>query len=314
MTASTLGGHRARQWLGVPGVVAWLLAVVAGARAEETFFAARIAPVLEEHCVVCHGDKKKPKGGLRLTTYASLMLGGKDGAVVKPGDLKGSELFRRITLPPHDEDFMPSDDNPPLSAEEVKVLELWIAAGASDTQPLSAIAGAPPLATKKIPGPPCAPDWRPQLAQIAALEKTLGVRLVPRSQLPTDGLVLRTASAPARCNDSALAQLQSVADLIVDAELARTKISDAGLDSIARFANLRSLDLSHTAVTSAGLASLAPLKKLESLNLTATVVDDSGVARLRPLPALKRIWLFGTRATLPDTVVAGSAQSSDRPR
>ncbi len=272
-------------------------------RAEDTFFAKRIAPVLEKNCVVCHGAKKQ-KGALRLDSFAALMQGGENGAVVKAGDPKASEFFVRITLPPEDEDFMPADSKPPLTPDEIKVIELWIAAGASDQTLLAAIPGAPALALPKPPAPPLAPDWQPRAAQIAQLEKALGLRLVPRSRLATDGLVLRTASAPTRCDDAALAKLAPVADLIVEAELARTKVTDAGLASLAACTNLRTLDLTRTAITSAGLASLLPLKKIESLNLTATAVDDSGVDQLKQLPALKSTWLFGTRVTTAEPAAA----------
>jgi hypothetical protein len=88
------------------------------------------------------------------------------------------------------------------------------------------------------------------------------VRLIPRSQNPRDGLILRTVSAPERCNDSVLTALKPIADLIVDAELSRTKITDEEVKMLGGFANHHSLDLSHTAVTSRGLASLTKLSKL----------------------------------------------------
>lgn len=270
-------------------------AALSSARAEDTFYAQRVAPILEQKCVVCHGEKKQ-RGKLRLDTFAWLMKGGENGPVIKPGDAKDSELFVRITMNPEDEDFMPADSKPPLTRDEVKVLELWIAAGASDTAPLAAIKGAPARAAVKVPAAPLAPDWRPRAAQIAQLEKSLGVRLPPRSALPTDGLVLRTASSPSRCDDAALAQLAPVSDLIVEAELARTKVTDAALKTIASWVNLRALDLTRTAVSSAGLTPIASLKKLEALNLTETAVDEAGAAQLKTLPALKRVWLFGTKA------------------
>ncbi len=277
----------------------FFLALLSAARAEDTFFAKRIAPVLEQNCTACHGDKKQ-KGKLRLDRFADLIRGGESGVVVKPGDLKGSELFRRITLPHDDDEFMPSEGKPPLQPDEVKVLELWIAAGASEELPLSAIAGAPAPARPKPPAPPLAPDWRPRAAQIAQLETALGLRLVPRSAISTDGLILRTASAPLRCDDAALARLASVADLIVEAELARTKITDAGLAALAACPNLRALDLTRTAVTSAGLATLTRLKKIESLNLTSTNVEAAVVTQLRALPTLKRLWTFDTPAAPPN--------------
>lgn len=88
--------------------------------------------------------------------------------------------------------------------------------------------------------------------------------------------MLRTASFPAGCDDATLAKLAPIAHYIVDAELARTKVTDAGIKSLAHFINLRKLDLSHTAVTSLGVRSLTQLRKLEVLNLTGTSLDESG--------------------------------------
>ncbi len=271
-------------------------ALAVSARGEDTFFAQRVAPIFEQKCVACHGEKKQ-KGKLRLDSFAQLMRGGEGGGVVKAGAPKASELFIRVTMDPEDEDFMPADSKPPLTPDEVKVLELWIAAGASETTSLAAIKGAPALAARKAPVAALAPDWHPRAAQIAQFEKSTGLRLVPRSAVPTDGLVLRTASAPTRCDDAALAQLAPLADLVVEAELARTKITDVGLVSLATFSNLCALDLTRTAVTSGGLGTLVPLQKLESINLTSTEVDDTGVARLKQLPALRKTWVFGTRVS-----------------
>jgi uncharacterized membrane protein len=93
-------------------------------------YAAGIAPLLERSCVSCHRPDKH-KGGLRLDSYAQMMAGGEDGVVVVPRDPKASELIRRITLPPDDDDYMPSDGRKPFNAEEVRVIEEWIAAGAA---------------------------------------------------------------------------------------------------------------------------------------------------------------------------------------
>lgn len=275
-------------------------------RAEVTFYQARIAPILERHCTGCHGAEKQ-KAKLRLDTLESLLKGAESGSVLKPGSLKESELFRRITLPRDHEDVMPSDGKPLLSADEIKNIELWIADGASATKVLADFPGAPALSKARPTVEPLAPDWRPHSAEIAALARALGVRLIPRSLAPTDGLVLRTASAPGRCDDAALEKLAPVAVFIVEAELARTKVTDAGLKSLVAWENLRFLDLTRTAVTSRGLETMAGIQRIETLNLTDTAVDDNGVAQLKALPSLRRAWLFGTKATtveLPAQVVA----------
>jgi hypothetical protein len=192
---------------------------------------------------------------------------------------------------------MPAEGKPGLTPAELKVIEFWIASGAAETLAAEKVTAAPPPPPVKPVLPPLAADYRPRSSQIAALETQLGVRLTPRSQNPRDGLILRTVGAPARCDDTALAALKPIADLIVDAELARTKITDAGMKTLGSFTNLRSVDLSHTAVTSRGLASLTNLGKLESLNLTATNVDDEGVLPFRNKPGLRRLYLFETRCS-----------------
>ena len=265
-------------------------------QASVAFFSSRVAPIFDDKCVQCHGPKKK-KGKLRLDTFDYVMRGGKDGLIVKPGDTNHSELYRRITLPRDHKDAMPAEGKPGLTATEIKVIEFWIASGAAENLAAEKVSAAPPPPPAKPVLPPLADDYRPRLSQIAALETQLGVRLIPRSANPRDGLILRTVGAPGRCDDTTLAALKPIADLIVDAELARTKITDTGMKALGSFLNLRSVDLSHTAVTSRGLVSLTSLGKLESLNLTATDVDDQGVLPFRRKPGLKRLYLFETRCS-----------------
>ncbi len=263
-----------------------------------TFYTARVAPIFENKCTLCHNAEKR-KGKLRLDSFENAMRGGKDGIIVKPGDATHSELFRRINLSPEEKDFMPTDGKPPLTPSEIKVIELWIASGATNTLPELEVHGAPPLAKPAAPALPFANDYRPQVKTIASLEQELGVRLVARSQNPTDGLILRTVSAPERCDDATLTRLKSIGDLIVDAELARTRVTDAGLKTLATFPNLRFLDLAHTSVTSAGVPVLARLNYLETLNLTSTSVDDAGIVMLRRKRTLKKLYLFETKSTVP---------------
>ena len=93
---------------------AWLFvgAAAGASAAEPTFYDARIAPLFDQHCVSCHGPEKE-KAELRLDTFAAIMKGSDAGEVIKPGELTDSELFRRITLPHDDEEFMPTDGKPP---------------------------------------------------------------------------------------------------------------------------------------------------------------------------------------------------------
>jgi uncharacterized membrane protein len=259
-----------------------------------SFYATRVQPIFNEKCTLCH-NAGKFKGKLRLDGYSQAMRGGKDGRVIRPGDAAGSELIRRVTMPSQDKDFMPAEGKPALTQDEIKLIRIWIAAGATPQISEAALQQLPAAVRPMAPAEPFAPDYRPQAEAIAALESSLGVRLVPRSKIPTDGLILRTASAPERCTDQTLKQLAPLAALIVDAELSRTRVTDKGLAELAVFPNLRFLDLSRTDVTAAGVAELEKLPKLESLNLTQTRVKADGIAALENKPSLKHLYFFEAR-------------------
>lgn len=280
-----------------------LLVLALPASAETTFYMARVAPILDKHCVACHGPEKQ-KGKLRLDSPAAIRLGAESGDVLAASQPAKSELLRRVRLPAADDEVMPSDGKPLLSANEIKVLELWIAGGASETKVPADFPDAPPLASVARPVVPLTADWRPRAVEIAALAHAAGVQVLPRSQVATDGLLIRTASSPKACDDAALARLAPIADLIVEAELARTRVTDVGLKTIGGFAQLRRLDLSHTRISSAGLAALHNLRRLEALNLTGTQVDDAGVAGLKKLAALRQVWTFGSRVAAAEAPAA----------
>ena len=57
-----------------------------------------IRPILADKCFACHGfDAKHRKAGLRLDTAEGGLGATDSGAVaIKPGDLDGSEVWRRI--------------------------------------------------------------------------------------------------------------------------------------------------------------------------------------------------------------------------
>jgi uncharacterized membrane protein len=250
-----------------------------------SFFDERIMPAFDRTCVSCH-NPNKTKGGLRMDAYEHLLVGGDSGPSIVAGDAANSELYRRITLPHDDEEFMPTDGKKPLTAEETEWIKQWINAGASPDAPLSALPGVTVLAAPKSEAPAeeaigAVPDYQPHLEAVRAWERTWGLRLVPVSQSGTDGLILRTASSPSRCTDDAIAALGALGSLIVDAELARSAVTDRALAEIAAWPHLRRLDLTQTAVTSRGVESLQKATGLRALNLTATAVEESALAPLR---------------------------------
>jgi mono/diheme cytochrome c family protein len=87
-------------------------------------YAQVIAPILEAHCVECHGAKKV-KGKLRMDSLEALKKGGSEGSAFVPGDLQKSLMHVRVTLDPSDEEFMPTEGNP-LTKDQVQAFALFI--------------------------------------------------------------------------------------------------------------------------------------------------------------------------------------------
>jgi uncharacterized membrane protein len=274
----------------------------------DSFYAKHIYPVFDANCVACHGEGKV-KANLRLDSYDRLMRGGEDGAVVIPGDPARSTLFKRITLPPDDKHFMPSEGKPPLKAEEIEWIKAWIAQGASPE--LKTLAGI--SVREEEPPPPPVADYSGMMAQISQAAKFAGVTLVPVSRNLGDGLILNTVDAGTKFGDAQLAGLEKFAPYIVEVELGRTSVTDACFATLAKFSQLRAIHLEGTAVTGAGLAKLTQLQQLRYLNLSGTQVTQAAVAPLSSMKSLRHLYLYNTPAQPALTVADGQSTARKEP-
>jgi uncharacterized membrane protein len=266
-----------------------------------TFYGARIEPIFEARCVTCHGPSKH-KANLRLDSYRALMRGGKDGPVILAGNLKGSDLFRRITLPPSHDDFMPKQGNRPLSSDQVKVIELWIGAGASATQPVEAIKDAPAGSVS----PPVAEVAFEEI-DLAAVTK-LRAGMVPavaqfQKQFPnileyesrgSANLYLNASLLGAKFGDSDLAALAPLAEHITVADFSRAAITDRSATAIAAMKHLRVLRLMHTGITDTTVQGLGSLDQLEALNVFDTRVTPAALPAIARLPRLAHCYVGQT--------------------
>jgi hypothetical protein len=116
-------------------------------------FARDVRPILEASCLECHSQTRR-KGGLSLASYDDVLEGGKDGAIVRPGQSTASVLIRRLTGQGDDEP-MPKDEDP-LDAAKIALIARWIDEGARAT-PSAPPAPAPweaPLTLQRPALPP----------------------------------------------------------------------------------------------------------------------------------------------------------------
>jgi hypothetical protein len=89
-----------------------------GASADDYDYDRDIAPLLEQHCVQCHGPEKQ-KSRYRLDSFEALMTpGSSDEDPIVPHYPMQSPLMEYLLMPKSDEYAMPPEDEDPLSIRE----------------------------------------------------------------------------------------------------------------------------------------------------------------------------------------------------
>jgi uncharacterized membrane protein len=253
----------------------------------------RIHPIFDAKCVACHGTGKQ-QAGLRLDFYDYLTSGGKDGAVIVPRNPGASMLLQRVTLPTSDRHFMPAEGRTPLTPVEIADIRTWILAGASPKE--ASIPGISIAAGNTGPSAQPVGDYSFLVNDLRQMEHSQGAKLAAVSAYPSDGLVLNTIDVAASFDDAQLARLERFAPFVVEADLQRTAITDASLDTLSKFTHLRALHMEGTAITGKTLAKLSGLSQLTYLNLSGTKVTADSLTPLKNMPNLRHVYLFETPA------------------
>jgi mono/diheme cytochrome c family protein len=86
-----------------------------------------IWPILNAHCVKCHGPERR-SSGLRLDGRKFAMRGGDSGRIVLGGTPATNELYARVSS--SDRSYRMPKNAPPLSDREIAVLRRWVEQGA----------------------------------------------------------------------------------------------------------------------------------------------------------------------------------------
>ena len=98
--------------------------------ADEIRFNRDVRPIFLKHCTACHGGVKEA-GGISMIFRDRLLVEGESGNIaVIPGKPEASEMIKRVKHKDPEEIMPKPKHGPPLSGEEIAVLEKWISEGA----------------------------------------------------------------------------------------------------------------------------------------------------------------------------------------
>lgn len=109
-------------------VTVWLLAACAP---RNVSFNADVQPILKNYCIECHvpGRAGYDASGFDMSSYETLMKGGKYGRLVVPGDPLTSTLNMLVEGRADPSIHMPHGREK-LGEREIEVLKVWVQEGA----------------------------------------------------------------------------------------------------------------------------------------------------------------------------------------
>jgi uncharacterized membrane protein len=266
-----------------------------------------VHPILIQRCSQCHRAGKM-KGELSMKTLADLQKGGKNGAAVVAGSLSDSELYKRITLDPEHEDYMPSDGKTPLTKSEVEIIQWWIEKGMAvngkkiselkNTQSISPliasylkIGGADNNVESVDPDYPVSNPKIPAFTNLKLLDSLrnqgLNIRVMQHQPLMLD---ITLPEGKGIQIQSIKPGLKSIAMNVIWLNLSANNLTDKDLDFLPLLINLEKLRLDKNPVTDKSILLISALKHLEAVNLNETGISKAGVEQLRKMPSVKRVY------------------------
>jgi hypothetical protein len=256
-----------------------------------------VQPIFETKCISCHNPDKL-KGGLMLIDEKSVLKGGKSGKLFVPCQPQVSLLLQRIHLPEEEKKHMPPSGKPQLTAAEMNVLYQWIKANGdfkkkvTDLQPADSLRMAAAIFLKP------AEASEEQYDFAAADEKEIkklnnNYRVIYELAKGSPALAVNIYNR-STYNTKVLDELSGIKKQVVSIDLNKMPVKDGNLKTIAKFENLRTLNLNFSDVTGSTLKDLSSLKYLRSLSLTGTKLTAQALEQLKSLKNLKELALWNT--------------------
>ncbi|MBO9595973.1 MAG: chitobiase/beta-hexosaminidase C-terminal domain-containing protein [Niabella sp.] len=257
-----------------------------------------VQPILENKCMGCH-NSGKAKGELVMETTKLLLKGGKNGKLWDTAAADLGLLMQRIHLPLESKEHMPPKGKPQLTEDEARILYLWIKGGSDFTKKVTDLPAGDSLrmlaATFFKSGENEVYDFKAADEQLIAGLNT-AYRVVTPLATGSPALAVNFYGS-SRFQPEQLKELEKIKDNIVSLQLAKMPVTDADLQTIGTFSNLRTLNLAFTAIKGEGLRHLVRLQHLKQLSLSGTGVRPEQLYVLAPLQQLRSVQIWNTAFT-----------------
>jgi len=270
-----------------------------------TVFAGAVQPILLAKCAYCHNDQKM-KGGLNMKDIASMIKGGKNGAMWVSGDPEKSLMVQRMLLDLDDKNHMPPKGKTQLSSAEMHLFAEWIRAGANAKKTYHALAETDTLKkiiAKLIETAPTVKDEKEYVFEAASYSTIKKLNSPFRTIRPisvNSPALSVTFYLQEKFTLKLLKECNDISDQIVELNLSGMPADDDIFSIISSFTNLEKLNLNATSITGKGLSELAELKKLEQLSVASTSVKADDLNFLMKLPSIKSIYIWNTKVNEAD--------------
>lgn len=248
---------------------------------EDSFYQQRVDPIFERYCTDCH-QKDKIKGQLRLDSFRQTVFGGRSGDVLGKSE-QNSLLLQRMQLPADDRLAMPPYGRKRHTEDELKVIQLWLAKGASGKLTEADFSEAP-KPQKIIEFKPYQPEHVDELrstyaADVAQLQNLYPYNIQYLARTSKYLEITHLSSAPVA--DSLFAQAHQVAPIVQKLNLRNAPITDQAIEAILQMPSLTYINLAATQISAQAVAKLLGLNNLKYLVVNKSVLTELPIQKFK---------------------------------
>lgn len=232
-----------------------------------------IEPMLMQRCSGCHNDSKA-KGKLSLASYENTTK-----HAIVANNLSDSEIYKRITLDSHHDEFMPAEGKTPLTKQQIKLIAWWIGSGAQNEALVESLKPSSDIHRLLEQELKLGAYAEVEKVQVDELSEAVVVELeqagfhVSRIQQNQAFIRVIYANLKETFDDKKLNVLLKAKAQIKWLKLAKSSVNDQQLATLSVLENLTQLDISNTAISHAGVIALDKLPRLK-INTFNTLVKE----------------------------------------